>query len=115
MKRMLLILGVAGLTAAAAAASSLEITNNTGGWDLMTLYVSPYGATSWGEDRLGDSTMTEGEIVTLQLTTGVYSIRVIDEDGDTYTRLNTPIMGAVEWAVTLDDLDASEGYTSGGG
>jgi hypothetical protein len=112
--RILLILCIAAPVTAVSAAS-LEITNNTGGWDLMTVYVSPYGASGWGEDRLGDSTLTEGESVTLQLTAGIYSIRAIDIDGDTYTRMNIPILNEVEWAVTLDFLDGSDDYVTGGG
>lgn len=114
MKRIMVIIACAGL-AAAAAASTIEITNSTGGWDLMTVYVSPYGSSSWGQDRLGDSTLTDGESVAVEVPAGIYSIRVIDEDGDTYTRLNTPVMGDLEWAVTLDDLDGSSGYSTGGG
>ncbi len=52
--------------------------------------------------------------MTIELPTGIYSIRLIDEDGDTYTRRNTPVMGAVEWAVTLDDLDGSAPCYTGG-
>lgn len=113
MRILFAALAVAGLSAQAGA-SSLEIVNSTGGWDLMTVYVSPFGSTGWGEDRLGDSTLTEGETLTIELPTGIYSIRLIDEDGDTYTRMNTPVMGAVEWAVTLDDLDGSTTYSTGG-
>lgn len=114
MKRLMLIIAGAGL-AAAAAASTIEITNSTGGWELMTVYVSPYGSTSWGQDHLGDSTLTEGESVAIEVPAGIYSIRVIDEDGDTYTRLNTPVMGDLEWSVTLDDLDGSSSCSTGGG
>ncbi|MDM7992530.1 MAG: hypothetical protein QUS11_04395 [Candidatus Fermentibacter sp.] len=113
MARIILALAVAGL-AAQASASSLAITNTTGGWDMMSVYISPFGAAGWGENRLGDSTLTEGETLSIELPTGIYSIRLIDEDGDTYTRLNSPVMGSVEWAVTLDDLDAAQAYSTGG-
>ena len=113
MRTLFTALAVAGLFVQAGA-SSLRIVNSTGGWDLMTVYVSPFGATGWGENRLGDSTLTEGGSMTIELPVGIYNIRLIDEDGDTYTRRNTPVMGAVEWAVTLDDLDGSAPCYTGG-
>lgn len=104
---------VLAAAAAVACAASLTITNATGGWDIMSVYVAPYGSATWGADRLGDSLLTEGDELVIELPAGVYAIRVIDEDGDTYTRLNAPVMTASEWEVTLDDLDG--GYYSTGG
>jgi len=101
---------VASFIALPAGASVISITNNTGGWDLVDLYLAPFGARTWGEDRLQeDSTLTEGETWTMEVPAGVYSIRVVDVDGDTYTRLSLPVMDAIEWAVTLDNLDGSPG------
>jgi hypothetical protein len=88
----------------------ISITNTTGGWDLVDLYLAPFGARTWGEDRLqGDSTLTEGDTWTMEVPAGVYSIRVVDVDGDTYTRLSLPVMDTLEWVVTLDDLDGASG------
>jgi hypothetical protein len=110
---MRILLPLLAAAAALACGASLTITNSTGGWDIMSVYVAPYGSTTWGADRLGDSLLAEGGELQLDLPAGVYAVRVIDEDGDTYTRLSIPVMTASVWEVTLDDLDG--GYYSTGG
>ncbi len=102
------------LLALPAAAATITIENATGGWDIVTVYLAPYGASNWGQDRLGDSTLTEGETIALEVPAGMYSLRLVDEDGDMYTRLSVPVMGRYVWEVTLDDLDGSSWSTGGG-
>jgi len=110
---------VLALFAAGTQAGVIRITNNTGGGDLTSIYLSPFGARSWGENRLTEGDLVEGAELRLEVPSGIYSIRAVDVDGDTYTRLAVPIMEELVWSVTLDDLDAAAGsqyaYPSGSG
>jgi len=88
-----------------AQAATIRIVNGTGGWDFTDIYVSNFCSRDWGANRLADSTLTEGGEWRLQVPAGIYNIRLIDEDGDTYTRTGVPVMEAYDWTATLDDLD----------
>jgi len=91
----------------AVSAGVITITNTTGGWDITDVYVVSFGACSWGADRLDGTTLSEGQEWQLEVPMGIYNIRVIDTDGDTYTKTAVPVMEAFDWSVTLDDLDGS--------
>ncbi|NLP04643.1 hypothetical protein GX411_01655 [Candidatus Fermentibacteria bacterium] len=93
--------------AAAAAAGTVVIENSTGGWDIIHVYIAAFGARTWGADRLEDSVLADGDAWSLRVPSGIYSIRLVDEDGDTYTRMSVPVMDTLRWEVTLEDLDGS--------
>ena len=85
-------------------ASTIEITNATGGWDVWYVYISPASSSSWGDDWLGSEIMYDGETWEFDVVDDVYDIKLVDEDGDEYIRWNVPVEGRYYWRVTLDDL-----------
>jgi len=71
------------------------------------MYVSPVGSDEWEEDVLGDDVLPNGETrrVTLRgYKSPLFDIRLVDEDGDTYTfwRVNVVTHDIV---VRLTDMD----------
>lgn len=102
--------------AAAAAAGTVVIENSTGGWDIVRVYIAAFGARTWGPDRLEGTVLEDGDAWSLGVPSGIYSIRLVDEDGDTYSRMSVPVMDTLRWEVTLEDLDSnvpSTGFSSG--
>lgn len=102
--------------AAAAAAGTVVIENSTGGWDIVRVYIAAFGARTWGPDRLEGTVLEDGDAWSLEVPSGIYSIRLVDEDGDTYSRMSVPVMDTLRWEVTLEDLDSnvpSTGFSSG--
>jgi hypothetical protein len=95
-------------TLAAISAGVITVSNTTGGWDLTGIYLTSFGARSWGENRIDGSTISEGQEWRIEVPMGIYNIRLVDTDGDTYTRTAVPVMESFDWAVTLDDLDGSQ-------
>lgn len=84
----------------------IDITNKTG-YIIWHLYVSPGKATDWEEDVLGSDVLPNGSMkrVTLKgYPSSIFDIRLIDEDGDTYTFWNVDVSSR-DLEVTLDDLD----------
>lgn len=84
----------------------VDITNQTG-FTIFYLHVSPGKAKSWEEDVLGNDVILHGG--SMRVTLGGYSspifdIRLIDEDGDTYTFWNVDV-SQQDLVVTLDDID----------
>lgn len=102
--------------ATVAAAGTVVIENSTGGTDIVHVYVASFGARTWGADRLGDSVLADGDAWSLRIPSGIYGIRLVDEDGDTYTRMSVPVMDTLRWVVTPEDRDGaipSTGFSSG--
>ena len=96
-------------TAASAQAQqvNLRIVNNTG-YTIWYLYVSPSSSGSWGSDLLGNTVLPSGSEFNLTVQNGVsYDIRLIDEDGDSYTKYNRRSSGSGNWydTFTLSDID----------
>lgn len=86
-------------------AGRLQINNNTGGYSIYYVYISPTNADSWGNDWLGaNETIPSGSSKTFNVTNGNYDVKLVDVDGDEYIVWNVPISGTVTWNVTLDDL-----------
>ena len=84
---------------------TLTIINGLGAVTIYYVYVSPSGSDSWGSDRLGTANiLSPGESGTLELSKGVYDIRVVDEDGDEYFRWNLQLNSDYTWTVRLSDL-----------
>ncbi len=118
MKSVLVILLALGMMVPAFA-GRLQINNNTGGYAIHYVYISPTSSDDWGDDWLGSSELiNSGSSRTFNVTNGTYDVRLIDEDGDDYIVWNMAITGTVTWNVTLSDLGEREwtgGHSSSGG
>ena len=91
-----------------AADSSVRVVNNTG-YTGYYLYIRPAGTGNLGSDRLGSSILENRQSFTvssLPVSAGNrYDIRLVDEDDDTYTKLNVLIGPNQSIVFTFDDFD----------
>jgi hypothetical protein len=97
---------VASSNIAVAADYYVDITNETG-YTIMYMYVSPDHSDSWEEDVLGDDVLRTGKTQRVNLNgykSPVFDIKLVDEDGDSYTFWNVDVSKR-DITVTLADLD----------
>lgn len=112
MKKVILLLAAIGLLTSLSA-GTVEIINDTGGYDIYYIHISPSSSDSWGSDWLDESEiLSSGNSVSFSVNDNVYDIKLVDEDEDEYIRYGVDLSGYYEWYVTLDDL--GEYYVSGG-
>jgi len=87
---------------------NLTIINKTG-HTIHSANVSPPAANNWGSDHLGDKVLLDGEQLVVSIPNGTrWDIRLVDEDGDTYTKTNwgsTTGSGPFSATFTVDDVD----------
>src|SRR5262245_21434220 len=106
-KAPLIALALIGMSAIATAADFyVDITNRTG-YTIRYMYVSPAKSESWEEDVLGDDVLMNGKTQRVNLRgykSSVFDIKLVDEDGDSYTFWNIDV-AEQDIVVTLDDLD----------
>jgi len=82
----------------------VKITNDLGAWDIEEIYID-LSSEPWGVNRITE-TIEPGEDVTIRVPAGTYDLKIVDEDGDTYTIWGKEISAdGFNWAVTLSDLD----------
>ena len=84
----------------------VDISNRTG-YTIVYIYVSPGDARSWEEDVLGRDVLRSGGTTRVTLRgyqSPIFDIRLVDEDGDTYTFWNVDVSRR-DLVVTLADLD----------
>lgn len=84
----------------------VDITNNTG-YTIYFIYVSPSKTDSWEEDVLGDEVLLNGNSIRINLngySSPIFDIRLVDEDGDSYTFYKINV-SKEDLEATLDDLD----------
>lgn len=84
----------------------VDVTNRTG-FTMLYMYVSPADARNWEEDVLGDEVLGSGKSKRVNLygyRSPVFDIRLVDEDGDTYTFWDVDV-SRHDLVVTLADLD----------
>ena len=84
----------------------VDITNQTG-FTIMYVYVSPGDARTWEDDVLGRQVLRSGHSKRINLysyRSPIFDIRLVDEDGDTYTFWNVDV-SRHDIVVTLADLD----------
>lgn len=89
---------------------SISVVNNTG-YSAFFIYISPSSSTSWGSDHLGEGILMNGNSASFRLplplsTTNRYDIRLIDSDGDTYTKMNVLVTASSRIVFTFDDFDS---------
>ena len=90
MRKVLFVLAALGLMTAGTA-GTIEIINDTGGWDIWYIYISPTTSDSWGDDWLGSEILYSGEYIIFDVPDGDYDIKLIDEDDDEYIRYGVGI------------------------
>ncbi|TVQ30931.1 MAG: hypothetical protein EA370_13320 [Wenzhouxiangella sp.] len=103
---ILILLGCASAQAQAQQNYYVDITNQTG-YTIVYMYVSPADARSWEEDVLGRDVLRSGQSQRVNLRgyrSPIFDIRLVDEDGDTYTFWNVDVSRR-DLVVTLADLD----------
>lgn len=106
-KLLVLVLSAFLLCATAVAADYYVDISNQTGHTIMYMYVSPGDAKSWEEDVLGDDVLAHGRTQRVNLrgyNSPIFDIRLIDQDGDTYTFWNVDVSKR-DLTVTLGDLD----------
>lgn len=107
LKAPLVALALLGLSAIATAADFyVDITNRTG-YVIRYMYVSPAKSESWEEDVLGRDVLMNGKTQRVNLRgykSPIFDIKLVDEDGDSYTFWNIDV-SKQDLVVTLDDLD----------
>ncbi|MBL4612039.1 MAG: hypothetical protein ACRBBM_07240 [Pseudomonadaceae bacterium] len=84
----------------------VDITNKTG-YTITEVYVSPEDSADWEEDVLGSSVLRHHKARRVNLTgysSPSFDIRLVDEDGDTYTFWKVDV-SRDDLVVTIDDID----------
>jgi len=88
---------------------NLTIINNTG-YQIYHVFVSSPASNSWGNDMLrSDQILRNGDQFVVSVPNGSrWDIKLIDEDGDSYTKRNwgsTTGSGPFRATFTLNDID----------
>jgi hypothetical protein len=92
-------------TTAMAAGPIIRVINATG-YDMYHLQISLASSKLWEEDLLDRDVLFDGEYIDVILPkSGRWDVRLIDEDGDTYTLYNIRIYEDVDLTVGIDALD----------
>jgi hypothetical protein len=85
---------------------------NSSGFDIYHLYVSSSEIEEWGPDQLGnrptDVLADGGRFRLIEIKTGEYDIKIVDQDGDVCVLRNIQIHNDEEWQITREDLLACE-------
>ena len=89
------------VTAVSAEAVTARIINNTG-YTIYYLYVSRSDSGDWGPDRLGSSVLNSGEDFRVDVQPGLYDIRLVDSDGDSYTLMNRGRSDGQNWYIEFN-------------
>jgi len=86
--------------------SRLILCNALGDWIVTGLYHRNSGTENWSENHLAASCIEPKEMYSLLLDPGVYDIRIVDEDNDSYTRHDIEVSDAgSRWSISMADLD----------
>ncbi len=84
----------------------VEITNKTG-FTIYYMYVSPAESTDWEEDLLGEDVLMNGTKRRVNLngySSPVFDIKLVDEDGDSYTFWKVDV-SKKDIVVRFEDMD----------
>jgi len=97
------------------AGSSFQIANNTG-YTVYYCYVSPSSSTEWGNDRLGSNVMEHGDVLNITSiplgTNTPYDIKLVDKDGDSYTKTSLTLRQGQVIEFAFSDLDSNSNSSS---
>jgi hypothetical protein len=86
--------------------SSIKVVNRSL-WSIYQLYLSPSSSSSWGDDQLGSSVITNsgGTFSLSSIPCDSYDVKLVDEDGDVCVVTEVPLCGgSEEWVITDDAL-----------
>lgn len=85
--------------------ATIEIINESG-QDIWYVYISPSNADSWGEDRLEDRILYEGETLTLRdISPGMYDMRAEDSSGSAIDVLwDVQINTSFTWVIDVPQV-----------
>ena len=88
---------------------TISIANETG-YEVHYVYISPSSDDNWGSDKLGsDEVLRDGAFRRFSLpplnVTRTYDIRIVDLDGDTYTKMGVTISPNMIIRFVFDDID----------
>lgn len=101
-----LVLFFAMCTTVLAADFTVKITNKTG-FIIAFMYVSPGNSKQWEEDVLHNNIMENGESYEISLegyNSPIFDIKLVDEDGDTYTFYDINVK-KFDIVATVNDID----------
>ncbi len=84
--------------------------NNQTGFTIYHIYVSPDYADDWEEDLLGaDEVLLDGDSFDVSFSGYgdhcIFDIKLVDDEGDSYSSWGVDICSANQITITLDDLD----------
>ena len=88
---------------------ALTVVNNTG-YHGYYLYVSATANDYWGDDWLGSGTLPTGYEITINLPFPInvvnrYDFRLVDSDGDSYTKMNVQVQSNGRVVFVFNDID----------
>jgi hypothetical protein len=89
---------VGAVFAAPAAAEDLQIRNNSGG-TVCYVYVSPCAVTQWGNDILGDQTLTPGDSATVNVNAGCWDLKAEDCNHAVLATRRVDVSGDMTWTL----------------
>ena len=98
--------GTAALVPGGSTGVNLTITNNTG-VQVHRLYVDPSSSSAFSTDKLGATEFFEtgtSKIIAVP-EKGLYDVRIIDKDGDVYTKYNINVNNDMTITFILSDMD----------
>jgi len=85
----------------------ISIRNDTG-FDIWYVYISPTDSDDWGEDRLGDEVIMDGDSFTICMpgygSKCQFDVKIVDSDGDDYVKMDVNLCSIESLTFTLDDL-----------
>ena len=83
---------------------------NSTGFEVTEIYVSPANSDNWGDDYLVNTTLDDGDSLTITLPwplseVSSYDIQFIDIEEDSYTQFDVAVKNGSIIEMTQDDLD----------
>jgi len=89
--------------------TSINIVNKTG-YIVYYVYLSPVSSDTWGSDKLGSGILPNNgsfEVDSLPLNdSSLYDIRLVDKDGDSYTKTSVRLQSNQNIEFTINDIDS---------
>ena len=87
----------------------ITVVNNTG-YTCHYLYLSPVSSDDWEEELLGDDILESGQSVRVRLEFPLsrenrYDFKMVDLDGDSYTKWDVPLTENAVVVFVFDDID----------
>ena len=85
----------------------VTIINDTG-YNIWYVYISSEEADSWGDDRLGDEVILDGDSFDFCMpgfgNNCIFDVKIVDSDGDAYIKMGVNLCSSDSLSFSLDDL-----------